>query len=816
MTREANAREGVTHEATTPRASAGWGALVVVALVLGRAMVTVTPFPGWDTDPGAMALPDLGIGPSASLAWDTLTLVASAFTLWASRAIAPWVVACAAAGLGALGWHVFGRGIALEHLLMASPWAAGLMGALAISAAARDRAVRRVVFASLLTFGVALAVKGAIQVYIEQPMTLRAYRETREAFLAAQGWAPDSPQARSYERRLAGGDATAWFGISNILGTFGALGLVSTATLALAAIRARVRDRSAYAGLALMLGASVAILILTRSKGAAVASALGLGLAMVLYALSSARKGWNARSVRTLWSGAVLAGLVALAPHAAVMVRGLAGEKLSELSLLFRSFYAQGAARIIADHPLLGVGPAGFKDAYLLARPPLSPEEVSSPHSAPLDWLAAMGAPGLGWCALALAALAVALACALRHRDTSHASSPLDPAGAPTPFGGDGRLERNAILLIAVGASAASLWIERAAMVPEAALLRIVGLGAWALAALFIAGLIARLEDLGRGAMSAIALAAGVGTLVAHAQIDLALTNGASVGVAAAWLGLAAAMHTPRAWDDARPSARLGGLAASALAVASALALGWAAFSTVAPWERALRDSAGTMNDLARLRDEADRARAPSASREDVERFLATLTELRGARPALEPTAIERAIDEVRVATMARAWTTLAGAVERFPAHMPTARAASGLLLQRAFAEPTQARALEREAFDIADRASASARADRSVASGWSATLRVGAADQPGIDAARRSALLREAAEFRSRAIEIDPLGLSHHRALAQILSALGDAQAAAQAARRALVVDGFKRLDPAVRLTESDRRALEALAATP
>jgi hypothetical protein len=321
----------------------------------------------------------------------------------------------------------------------------------------------------------------------------------------------------------------------------------------------------------------------------------------------------------------------------------------------------------------------------------------------------------------------------------------------------------------------------------------------------------ARLEDLGRGAFGAIALAAGAGTLLAHAQIDLALSAGASVGVAGAWLGLAASMHTPQ---TALPHRRGASLGAAGLAGVCSLALAWAAIAHVRPWERALRDSAAQMNALARLRDEADRARAPGSTREDVEQFLATLTELRGSRPALEPAAIERAVGDVRAATMARAWSTLEPAVARFPAHMPTARAASGLLLQRSFAEPANARELEREALTIADRAADWARVDRSVALGWAATLRVGAADRPGLEPGTRTALLRQALALRERAIEIDPLGLSHHRARTQLLVTLGDADGAARAARRTLAVHELKRLDPAVALTEADRRAMEALAA--
>ena len=97
----------------------------------------------------------------------------------------------------------------------------------------------------------------------------------------------------------------------------------------------------------------------------------------------------------------LLAGLAGIAiPLLAVVVRGLVGERLSELSLLFRWFYMQGAARIFAQHLPVGVGPDGFQEAYLLAKPVLSPEAVASPHNILWDWLSTLGLFGVAWCVL--------------------------------------------------------------------------------------------------------------------------------------------------------------------------------------------------------------------------------------------------------------------------------------------------------------------------------------------------------------------------------------------------------------------------------
>src|SRR5690606_11618084 len=110
---------------------------------------------------------------------------------------------------------------------------------------------------------------------------------------------------------------------------------------------------------------------------------------------------WAARRERLGRLGGWVAIAAVGSALVAVAARGVAGEKIGELSLLFRWFYLQGSARIIAEHPWLGVGPAGFRDAYLLAKPALSPEEVTSPHSVVFDWMSTLGVlAGGAWAVL--------------------------------------------------------------------------------------------------------------------------------------------------------------------------------------------------------------------------------------------------------------------------------------------------------------------------------------------------------------------------------------------------------------------------------
>ena len=88
-----------------------------------------------------------------------------------------------------------------------------------------------------------------------------------------------------------------------------------------------------------------------------------------------------------------------------VAARGLIGESLGERSILFRWFYMRGATGIIADEPVLGVGPAGFQPAYAMHKPAISPEDVTSPHSIFFDYIATLGVFGVALGVLAILAI---------------------------------------------------------------------------------------------------------------------------------------------------------------------------------------------------------------------------------------------------------------------------------------------------------------------------------------------------------------------------------------------------------------------------
>ena len=361
----------------------------LAGLLVARTVVAWTPLVHFDLDPSAISreavVPFAGLGPAGSLALDAMTCLVAAglLVVLARSSTVAWqgCLAITAGVMAALDVGLVLRGD-FENLWRGSAWASAFMGAGALAAcAAHPQAARlqRIALAVFLSVAALWLARGAWQLVVEHPATVAQYQTSKQEFLAAQGWTAESAQAQTYERRLMQREATGWFGLGNIMaGLVGAVG-VACAVLAVQARRTLALPSAAV--LALCAVASAAILVVNGSKGALAACALGL-----MAAWWSQRSSWHARV-------AVLAALII--PVAAVLARGALGESLGERSLFFRSQYWVGAWQVMVDAWPWGCGPDGFQAAYTLHRPALAVEEVTSAHSAPVDWPATMGLAGV-------------------------------------------------------------------------------------------------------------------------------------------------------------------------------------------------------------------------------------------------------------------------------------------------------------------------------------------------------------------------------------------------------------------------------------
>lgn len=365
----------------------------VVALIAGllasRTLVAWTPLVHFDIDPSAVStesvVPFSGFGPSGSLAVDAATVAASALAVVLSggrrsRSLAAGLAMAAASMVAICAWLV--QSVEFENLWRASAWASALVGAGALVwCSGSDAAARRRAIAISVLVGVAGAwiIRGTLQLAIEHPAMVEQYRATKDAFLSAQGWSPDSVQAQTYERRLMQAEATGWFGLSNIMS-----GLC--AAVAFACAGTWWSSRGAVAAgwrMVPMVGAMVCLLLvgLNGSKGALAALALGI--------VSCGLCAGAPRRARLVLAGAMIVAAIA------VPLRGIIGEFWGELSLLYRWHYWIGSWRVIESTWPWGAGIDGFQSAYAALRPERAVEEVTSAHNAALDWIATLGLAGV-------------------------------------------------------------------------------------------------------------------------------------------------------------------------------------------------------------------------------------------------------------------------------------------------------------------------------------------------------------------------------------------------------------------------------------
>ncbi|HEX8876624.1 MAG TPA: O-antigen ligase family protein [Phycisphaerales bacterium] len=751
---------------------------VFVAAILALAMLKATTpsvaFPGWDLDPAVIAGPVIGLGPTTTLGIDIAIVALSGATLSLCAAagvgVAIWRWALLLTGLASIAWHArLAPTAAQDHMTLGASWAAAMSACVALSATARFAGVARLA-AGVLLGGVAfLALKAGVQVLIENPQTIEMFKANRESMLAAQGWTPDSFAARAFERRLYDAPGTGWLGLSNVLATAGACAAVASIALVMTARRVSVATL-----LALVSG--VSILIFAGSKGGWAAAALGVA-AIVVWP-------WLRRTPRVApW---VLLALPLLA-LAAVGLRGIVGERIGELSLFFRAQYLAAAARIFVEHPLLGVGPAGFKDAYLLAKSPLNPEEITSPHSVFFDFAATLGIGGLAWSVLLLSPLLGTRRLGEAARDDATDSS-IDECRTPL---------RLALLTLA-GVTIAGSWVEIEISSPSNVLVRVGGL----LIACWIAADVVRRVPLAHVRFAA-ALAAAVG--MTHGMIELTPVQGGSACLLLCLVGLAGATDPVRAAPARLAAVRAApGLALCGVALAASA---WIA--PLSRWESLLRSGAASMGQAPTFIRALTEAQDPGFRA----LVLRQLHDATGAAVGNDADSIKAAITKLRLQGMTRGLTDLVAAIAAAPSDSQTRESASRVALQLAAlhtSESSERRDLRQRAIQIAADAT-TLPLRRAASQAWLANVLRGAADLGGDPTLRTDAL-----QALERAAALDPWNSLHPSAAATLAQSLGQSDTARRWAARALELDANMRLDPLRRLDPAERTRLEAIVSGP
>ena len=785
---------------TTPSALRVLGLALIVLAALAQAQAVFDPFPHWATDPWIAFTPATGFGPTAGLLLNAAGILGAACCLFACihecRPIRAWAVIAATLGLAPVAYHGFVRsGLSYDDLRLGVAWTAGVLAAVALSRLPRPAWLHTACVAITLSLVGAVAVKSVGQVFHELPQTIETLERQQDAFLQSRGWEADGPQARAFERRLLQPTATAWFAMPNVAAAVAALGVIVGVGLALGP--GRKAPRAAALALA---GASAAMLWTTGARAAMALTLAGLVAVLLLGVADRFRRAhaW-ARQPAIAW----VVGLGAPACVAlGLALRGLLGERLDDLSILFRSQYAVGAARVSADHPLLGVGPDGFQSAYQRVKVPFSPEDVASPHSTPLDFIATLGLGGWAWVALLLTACVLLAMAGLQQRAESEAEPA--PSGPALP----GRAQRW-IVLIAGLLPIVTAYTETDALTPVGVLVRI-GAG---VAAGGVAWIVLTLGE-GRSQSQArrvLAIAAFV--VVLHGLRDVAFVwpN------AAPWLGVSVglAIARPHLNREPKPAPRAASIAGGAAWALFAAGLVLVAITRINPWESRLRDAAAPFAAVALGREVVNASLADGPPPPAVLRSSAA-NGLRGwlGRPVpADVDSIARATGEVAALAGPRARALLADAASSRPGQLPTARA---------FGRIWQVWPPEDGGDDtltpVAPVAAAQAVIDRTPntdsASAWAWLARAYEVEDRLRSASDQR--LDERLAALERAASAAPYSWPHADRLARANAEAGRSEQARRWAREALDRAEFDRLDPLQEPSPTVRAELEAIAESP
>lgn len=533
-----------------------WTSLAAILFAaLLRAQTTRARLPYWDLDPTRVTVPETALLYSHGFLLDALVwLAASAMIVGESLAgrRIHWksgiLLLLGTVGVALHGYYLPPPGATpggplqgdFMGLALGSAWAAALVGGWTILHLARDEQLKRAAALALFGFVAILVAKGAYQVYVEHAYTVSHYRKDPAAMLATQGLAEGSTGAKEYERRLFQAEAIGWFGLSNVYGTFVAASFIFFLGLSIGAWKL-VKEKAISSGHAgavtLATLASAFGIYLSHSKGA-LGAALAGSVILLLGSLSRRALTMGEVDARSGPAGesshspgflsrippialCLLPIALCLTTLAAVAARGLIGERLHELSLLFRWHYLVAATRIFASESLFGVGPMGFKNAYALHKVPINPEMVESPHSVFFDWSATLGAFGLCWCFVLIWLL-------LR---VGRSLTPEPEPGNPKPQS----WHSYAPILAATTIASATAWIRESPVVTaDEWPLRLIALVV-CLALIVIGTKIAALAP----RAFAIALAAAATTVAVHSMIEMTPTQPGSCASLMLAIGLA-------------------------------------------------------------------------------------------------------------------------------------------------------------------------------------------------------------------------------------------------------------------------------------
>jgi len=361
---------------------------IAICLALAALRATITQAPGV-----ANSVSDNIFNVAGSFVLLAMGLIAFIFAMTRKFNYRPsWIEAgFAIFATGAIISAIFAsnkRSAINEIVMLTGPMVMAILLVQLLTTPARIKAVLYVVAA----LGVVNAIECIDQVNASNNMVIQQYQEDPNSVISRLNIEPGSYQHMLFEHRLYSKDVRGFFTTGNSAGSFFLIALAACAALILEKrlqLKAGHGSTGELAGRIIVLASILLGLALTHSKGAIAAAVL----AAALWTLWAKKGTWLASHK---WTVLVLTFVAIAAVFGTVIIYGLkTGTLPGGNSMLVRWQYWTGAVKIIAAHPLTGIGGGNFSTYYQLFKNPAALETIKDPHNFVLSLLAQYGPIGL-------------------------------------------------------------------------------------------------------------------------------------------------------------------------------------------------------------------------------------------------------------------------------------------------------------------------------------------------------------------------------------------------------------------------------------
>lgn len=309
------------------------------------------------------------------------------FSKWSLIAIVAGLLCLVWIGLAT--WNVRGSGNLRFGVNAYWQWIAFAIIVFVVAWLNHRFSIRRPLIFLMIAFAWIASVHGLHQITISLPHDRARFEADPESVLQEAGIVAPRGSATYllFEGRLKDAAPTGPFGLTNSLAGFIAAWL--TALFCFWLYREKSNPRWLIT-LGTIIGVSLLIcLILTKSRTAWLACMCGIALAIATY--PRIRSWWMDR-----WKPIVLYGSIAII--GLIVAAGMWDRNLlleAPRSLAYRAEYWTATTKLLADHPLFGIGPGNFQAYYAAYKSPLASETVADPHNFLFETAAVAGLPAL-------------------------------------------------------------------------------------------------------------------------------------------------------------------------------------------------------------------------------------------------------------------------------------------------------------------------------------------------------------------------------------------------------------------------------------